>query len=192
MINKIFFFDEQLDEVSAGQANWKNILADFWPGFHESVLGAMKIPVEKVNKKPSLNAVLLDDMGCLQKWLWFSCMPIRKLIVGHFWANRSENDKKLQETFYIKTWVPCYIFCIKHAEFIKKSEKFKEWVFQDGIGFFINCEGSGDAGRGVCEAILSIIKCRDWRQSLPKVSLATNALKIYSLIQIQKEDESKE
>lgn len=67
MINKIFFFDEQLDEVSAGQANWKNILADFWPGFHESVLGAMKIPVEKVNKKPSLNAVLLDDMGCLQK-----------------------------------------------------------------------------------------------------------------------------
>lgn len=62
MINKIFF-DEQLDEVSAGQANWKNILADFWPGFHESVLGAMKIPVEKVILKSFITCNFLAWYG---------------------------------------------------------------------------------------------------------------------------------
>lgn len=40
--------EKQLDEVSAGQANWKNVLGNFWPGFHGNVLDAMKVPVEKV------------------------------------------------------------------------------------------------------------------------------------------------
>lgn len=39
---------KQLDEVSAGQANWKKVLGNFWPGFHGNVLDAMKVPVEKV------------------------------------------------------------------------------------------------------------------------------------------------
>lgn len=38
----------QLDEVSAGHANWKALLAKFWPEFHENVLAAMKIPIDKV------------------------------------------------------------------------------------------------------------------------------------------------
>ncbi|KAH8941863.1 hypothetical protein BDL97_14G067700 [Sphagnum fallax] len=40
--------ENQLDEVSAGNANWKALLAKFWPEFHENVLAAMKIPIDKV------------------------------------------------------------------------------------------------------------------------------------------------
>lgn len=40
--------ESQLDDVSAGNALWKNVLRDFWPGFHESVQNAMKVPIEKV------------------------------------------------------------------------------------------------------------------------------------------------
>lgn len=38
----------QLDDVSAGNALWKDLLREFWPGFHGNVLDAMKVPVEKV------------------------------------------------------------------------------------------------------------------------------------------------
>lgn len=92
-------------------------------------------------------------------------------------GNYSENNNKIQEMLYIKIWVLCYFLWVKHAEFIVSSLS-RNGLFKNGIlGFFMKCEGSGDAGRGVCKAILSIIKCRNWRQSLPKVSLATNALK---------------
>nr|XP_024364325.1 uncharacterized protein LOC112276825 isoform X3 [Physcomitrium patens] len=40
--------ESQLDDVSAGNALWKDLLREFWPGFHGNVLDAMKVPVEKV------------------------------------------------------------------------------------------------------------------------------------------------
>ncbi|OAE18673.1 hypothetical protein AXG93_4448s1080 [Marchantia polymorpha subsp. ruderalis] len=40
--------EEQLDEISAGRAEWKAILSDFWPEFHEGVIAVLKIPIEEV------------------------------------------------------------------------------------------------------------------------------------------------
>ncbi|KAL3696297.1 hypothetical protein R1sor_010373 [Riccia sorocarpa] len=42
--------EEQLDEISGGRANWKSVLMDFWPEFHEGVCSVLKIPIEEVVK----------------------------------------------------------------------------------------------------------------------------------------------
>ncbi|CAM6081696.1 unnamed protein product [Calypogeia fissa] len=40
--------ETQLDDVSAGRAEWKNVLNNFWPEFHEGVSTVLKIPIEEV------------------------------------------------------------------------------------------------------------------------------------------------
>ncbi|KAL2643047.1 hypothetical protein R1flu_010634 [Riccia fluitans] len=40
--------EEQLDEISGGRAEWKSVLMDFWPEFHQGVSSVLKTPIEEV------------------------------------------------------------------------------------------------------------------------------------------------
>lgn len=40
--------EEQLDEVSGGQAEWKEVLRGFWPEFESVVASSIKVPIQKV------------------------------------------------------------------------------------------------------------------------------------------------
>lgn len=39
----------QLDEVSGGQAEWKEVLRGFWPEFESVVASSIKVPIQKAS-----------------------------------------------------------------------------------------------------------------------------------------------
>lgn len=58
----------QLDEVSTGQANWKEVLRNFWPEFHEDVVDAMKVPISKVH--PGIPSPWYSSTSYEFAWSW--------------------------------------------------------------------------------------------------------------------------
>jgi len=120
--------ENSLDNIENGEANWQQVLADFYTGFSETLIQADK-NIEKITLKQDITDIKCENCGAF--------MIIKTGRYGKFLACPSYPECKTTKPYTLKTDMKCPL-CGKDV-LIKFTKKDKKYI---GCEDYPNCKFS--------------------------------------------------